>query len=215
MSGNLFDPTEDFQNVVDRTETVTLKRPGSSSTTVVTDALRMPLRKNEWQSQLGAVGRHDWLWHLPQLETGFEPCLGDWIVDSTGARWTVLAVRSSSDTGRWRCATRDLVKAYLLDESVEIQKSRLEKGDYGATLAVWETDQTGVAARIEPISRMASNEEDRPREKQKVQIELEGWITLKSPYRIKTTEGKIYNPCRTVRDVRLGETIKIEAWEIE
>ena len=87
-----FDPGDDFANVTDGLEPVTLLRPGSAATSVG-GALRAAVSTAEARASDGKYTAGDVVWHLPAAEVSSPPVPGDVIVDAAGGRWTVLAVR--------------------------------------------------------------------------------------------------------------------------
>ncbi len=215
MTHNLFDPSGDFRHIADRTETVTLSRPGSSLSATVGGVVRQPYRKTELSSSLGSTGKHDWTWLLPHDETPFEPATGDRLVDAADERWTVLAVRQSSNGGPWRLVARNLVLAFNLNVTVEILRARYEKGEYGADVAVWETWRSGIAARIEPMAVQTKIKTSRIGRRHTFRIDLEDWYPLDDTYRIKTAEGTRYEIDSCRREPGIGSTTRVEAWKFE
>ena len=100
--------TDDFADIVDKTETVRLYRRLTESTfdnfansVEVTKALGRPLRREELigpnASRLHKGGK---VWHLWKSELGtVVPKIGDKIVDADGVAWSILP--DGIDTNTW------------------------------------------------------------------------------------------------------------------
>lgn len=198
-----FDPSDDFADVVDGTETVTLKRRGSGNQTVVTRALRRVVdtrearvrnRYNTWKS-VASEGRHtasDAAWHLPSEQLGDAPRLGDLIIDGAGVRWTILDVQLTTLRTRWQCISRNLAVAYGLDDTITILRASYAKGAGGAAEASWRPWKTGVRARVQPAEADVGTAHQARRTTRRFQIFVEEDVTLDHTHRIQGPDGTIY-----------------------
>ena len=127
-----FDPCDDFLDVVDRLQPVTLTSPGSSSSTAVDAALRTEVTTAEARASQGAYTESDTVWHLPASDVASPPTLGDVIVDTRtmhgGPCWPVR--RTVADS-RWRCVCRNLAVVHGLDQYVGHRTGDLRQGRPG------------------------------------------------------------------------------------
>lgn len=217
-----FDPTSDFADVVDGTQTVTLSRRGSSSQTVVTHALRRAVDLQEarvrnlyntWKA-VPSEGRHtaaDVTWHLPKEQLGESPRLGDLIVDGSGRRWTVLDVQTATLKTRWQCFARELAVVYGLDDTVAILAAVYAKGDGGAAEPTWQTWKTGVRARIQPAEVDVDVEHQARRTSRRFQIFVEEDVALDHNHRIQGPDGTVYSVRGTSGTERIDQVQTIDA----
>ncbi len=198
-----FDPTDDFPDVADGTETVTLRRRGSGAQTTITDALRRAVvtrqarvrnRYNTWKD-VPSDGRHtaaDVAWHLPVGQLGDPPRLGDSIIDGDGQRWTILGVQRATLQTRWQCPARNLAVVYGLDDTVTILTATYAKGDGGAAEATWHPWKTGVRARVQPAEVDVETEHQARRTTKRFQIFVEEDVALDHNHRIQGPDGTVY-----------------------
>ena len=156
----VFDPGEDFAQVADGQETVTLTRPGSSTESVL-HALRVPIRSRLIAEPGGHYATSDVAWHIRAAEFSAEPRSGDVIVDAAGRRWTVLDVEITLHGSCRRCLARNLAVFHGMDAYVDIEQSTIGKGLAGAETRDWQTWRTGLAARIQPVETRVHSEHDR------------------------------------------------------
>ena len=187
-----FDPSDDFLDVVDRLQPVTLTHPGSSSSTAVGGSLRTEVTTAEARASQGAYTESDTVWHLPASEVGSPLALGDVIVDADDARWTVLRVRRTAADSRWRCVCRNLVVVHGLDQYVDIEKATYAKGDQGAEVATWHPWRTGLAARIQPAEVTVSVEHQRRVTTAEFFVYLAESLALDHTHRLKGPDGTVY-----------------------
>jgi len=217
-----FNPTDDFADVVDGTETVTLKRRGSSSETVIANALRRAVDTSEakvrnlyntWKTP-ASDGRHtagDVTWHLPKEQLSDAPRLGDLIVDGDSGRWTILDVRLATLQTRWQCFARNLAVVYGLDDTVTVLKATYAKGDGGAAEPTWHVWKTGVRARIQPAEVKVDTEHHTRRACQRFQIFVEEDVVLDHNHRIQGPDGSVYSIRSTIGTQRIDQVQTIDA----
>ena len=221
-----FNPTDDFADVVDGTETVTLKRRGSSAQTIVINALRRAVDTREamvrnayntWKTP-ASEGRHtasDLTWHLPKAQLGDAPRSGDLIVDGSGQRWTVLDVRLATLETRWQCLTRNLAIAFGLDDTVTILKATYAKGDGGAAESTWNVWKTGVRARIQPAEVDVGTEHQARRTTRRFQVFVEEDVALDHSHRIQGPDGTIYRIRGTLGTERIDQVQTVDAVQLD
>jgi hypothetical protein len=100
-------------------------------------------------------------WHLPVAVLADPPAVGDRIVDSAAAVWTVIEVRHEAASGRWLCLSRDLATIHGLCDCIDIERAVWTKDAAGAARATWRPWRTGLRGRIQMYVAAASNAEGR------------------------------------------------------
>jgi len=209
-----FDPSADFADAVDGTETVAVCRRGStpgSPGTTVSHALRRAVTTREAAESHGRYTASDVIWHLPAAELADSPRLGDLVVDADGRRWTILEVQSAALRTRWRCAARNLAIVYGLDDTITILKATYTKDDGGAAEPLWRPWKTGVRARIQPVATRAGTKHRARQTVTRYQIFVEEDFSLDHTHRIQGPDGTIYQVTGTRGADRIGELQTIEA----
>jgi hypothetical protein len=187
-----FDPSDDLADVTDALTSVTVTRPGSSTSTEVTHALRRPVRAREAQKSQGQYTASDVVWHLPSSEMATPPRPGDVILDEDGQRWTVLAVQRTTFGGRWRCAARSLAVVHGLDQYVDVEQAAYTKGAGGADEPAWQVWRTGLRARIQPARVEVRDEHERRTTAAGFQVFLAEDVPVDHTHRIKGPDGAVY-----------------------
>lgn len=187
-----FDPSDDWSDVIDGLQPITLLRPGTSVSVPVPHALCRVLRNGEAESVVAWNTQNDVVWHLPVTEVPLPPKPGDLLVDVDGRRWTVLSVRAAGLATRWRCVARDLVAAHGLDESIRIEKADYVKSDNGAEEAVWRLWKAGVRARICPLAQETLDEHQRTVTAATFKVLVAEDLEAVHACRIRGPDGKTY-----------------------
>jgi len=187
-----FDPRDDFTNVVDGLQPVTLLRPGSFESTSVKHALRRSIRTREAQPADGQYTASDVAWHLPDSEVSDPPRPGDLIVDSQMRRWTILRVRQATLGGRWRCVARDLALAHGLDQTICIDKATYEKSESGAAQPTWRLWLAGVRARIQPLVQQHEARHERLASACAFRVFVADDLPIDHTCRIRGPQGETY-----------------------
>lgn len=91
----------------------------------------------------GVYLRDDKVWHLPvatsnqTLLTEYPMLPGFVIEDSTGAEWTVLSVAFNTLKSMWRCASRNLVLAAALRDTITVWRPTITVGAGGEPVYGW------------------------------------------------------------------------------
>lgn len=210
-----FDPSTDFETVVDGAAAVTLNRRGSSDNVSIATALRRNLSTSEIVASDGRLRSGDTRWHFSAAEvsTSSPPRMGDWIVPSDGTRFQILEVRRDTLSNRWRCVTRDLRVAYGLDDTITIEEASYAKGTAGAQEATYSTHQTGIRGRIQEVDAEAGTTAGARRTERRFAVMLEADLELGTQHRLKDREGKLYRVVAVTGRASLGEPMTIEATE--
>src|SRR3990167_4966959 len=115
----------------DGLESVTIVKPGTTSTTSVASALRRGGTTREAAASQGKYTTADVVWHLPKSLVTTQPALGDKVLDSAAVYWTILDVTKATLGTRWKCVTRDVAGANRLDCWVAIERGVTVKGRGG------------------------------------------------------------------------------------
>lgn len=210
-----FAPNDDFLDVVDDLQPVTVTRPGSSTTYDVTHALRRAVTVREAEASAGRYTSGDVAWHLPAVQVPDPPRLGDVIVDGGGGRWTVLAVGQMALDSRWRCVTRDLAAAHGLDDAIEIERAVYTKGTGGAVATTWHTWKTGIRARIQPVAARVRPKQDRLATARQFTIFLEESLPLDHTHRIRGPDGTRYRITACTKPDRIDALMEVTAEKVE
>jgi hypothetical protein len=209
-----FDPGDDFANVADRLEPLTLLRPGSAATSVG-GALRAAVSTAEARASDGKYTAGDVVWHLPAGEVSSPPVPGDVIVDAAGGRWTVLAVGEATAGSRWRCVSRNLAIVHGLDQHVDIEQAVYAKGEHGAEQAAWRPWRTGVAARIQPVQSTATDEHQRRVTTAAFVVYLAESLAVDHTHRIKSPDGTVYRVVGSRRAERIDALMEVDVVRVE
>lgn len=220
----MFDASNDLAAIADGAETVTLLRRGSESGdtgSVIAHALRRAMtageaaivNRGDIHKQVASGGQHmavDLVWHLPMAELTDAPALGDWILDSAGHRWTILEVKRTTLSGRWRCAARNVAIAYRLDDTISVLK-RSEFGSCGPSEPVWRTWRTGIRARVQPIDSKIVSTADVPYTVHRYRVFVEEELVLDHTCCLRGPDGILYNVTAAIGADRIGELQVLEA----
>ncbi|MCR4415272.1 MAG: head-tail adaptor protein [Thermoguttaceae bacterium] len=211
----MFDPSDDFPDVIDGLEAVTLVRADGSPGAAVPGALRLATRSREAAACAGHYRASDAVWNLPAAQLPDGPRLGDTIVDAAGQRWTVLEVQLAARGTRWRCAARNLAIAGGLDATIDIEQATSAKGDSGADVPVWTLWRAGVPARIQPIQSHMLAAEGRQLAATRVTIYLAEDVGVSPAHRIRGPDGRIYTIQAVRKASRADALVEIDAVRCE
>jgi len=206
-----FDPSDDFADVADLMQSVTLVRPGTSDAQSLSRAIRMAVRASEARASGGRYTEDDTVWHLDAAELDGTPSPGDVIVEAD-SRWTILAVRRTA-TGRWRCVCRNLAIAHGLDQYVDIEVAIYAKDASGAETATWRPWRTGVPARIQPTRSTVADEHQRQSLRGESKIYVAERLRLDHSHRIKAPDGTIYLVVGCQKADRIDALMEIDVVE--
>ncbi len=186
------DLASDFPGAVDGLEAVTLKDRDGRSAQNVAKALRRAIGRREAAASSGRYTAADAVWHLPEGELSQPPEIGDVIVDSSGERWTILAVSHSSLVARFRCVARDLAIAGGLDSFITLQRAVHTKSATGSEETRWVDCQTGLRARVQAVEGDVAAEHGRRMMRHTHQVFLSRAITVDHNHRI-VHQGAVYH----------------------
>jgi hypothetical protein len=205
-----FDPSDDLADVADGLTSVTVTRPGSSTTTDVAHALRRVVRTREAQRSEGRYTAADVTWRLPVSELSAAPRLGDVILDEEGQRWTVLDVHKTTLDGTWRCVSRNLAVVHGLDEYVDVEKASYSKGDGGADEPTWHTWKTGLRAKIQPARVEVKDQHQRRETRAGFTVFLAEDVVVDHTHRIRGADGTTYRVAGYRKADRIDALVEID-----
>lgn len=154
-----FDPSTDFETVVDGLEAATLQVAGQADQPV-DNAHRNQVREQEADASAGDVKLGDTIWQWPVAETPARPPLGSALVDGQGNRWTILRLDEQVLGSKWSATCRDLAVEARLDTLVTIQRAAYAKDAAGEAIPTWSDLHTGVRAKVQPTSQTPEVEAD-------------------------------------------------------
>jgi len=206
-----FDPSTDFEDVVDGLEAVTLVRRGKAATSIAS-ALQRAIGEREAAASNGQYTSRDVRWHLPDALVGDRPDLGDVILDAAGNRYTILDAQHATLENRWRCIARDLVVFWRLTDWFTIEEATFSKGTGGAAEASW-TRLRVVRGRMQPIGRAMTVEEEARRTTRRWQLFVEEDLGLTHEHRIKAADGTRYAIESVTGPEQIGQVPVIEVSE--
>lgn len=201
---------------LDGTEAVTLTKPGTTSTTSVSAALRRRVTTREAAASNGHYTTADVAWHLPQSLVTTQPALGDKVLDSSSVYWTILSVSRDTLGTRWRCISRDLAVANRLDTFVTIEYSTIAKGVGGAVERDWSDWRSGVRARIQPqaVTQDVENRTRVGRATHVVFCDLDaGELSAAVRFRVRDEAGATYTVLAVRAPERIDELTQLDVVE--
>ena len=204
-----FDPTADFATIVDRTEDVVLTRSESLATVAITGALRIQVTEQEAATSGGKYTRNDVRWSLVADQLSEPPRLGDTLTDSDATVWTILEVELATSASRYECTTRHVSIIEGLNQQIDIQQAAWTKGDSGAVTASWNTIQTNVPARIQPLQRDIVVEHHHRIQRTTHSVFVADTFDWTGNHRIVDRAGKIYDVIRQEESERIDELDEI------
>jgi hypothetical protein len=140
---------QDFANIADGLEEVTLRRRGSTATVAIASALRRQVSSREAEPSGGAAVESNAEWHLGLAEDA-APQIGDVLIDAEDHHWTILTAEDSALLGRWKCATRELRIAYGCGERIDIERPVWSTGETPEIVG-WTYVATALPVRIQPV----------------------------------------------------------------
>ena len=196
--------------MADGLTSVTVTRPGSSTTTSVTHALRRVVRTREAEKSEGRYTAADVTWHLPTSELSVAPRLGDVILDEEDQRWTVVDVHKTTLDGTWRCVSRNLAIVHGLDEYIDVEKAAYSKGDGGADEPTWHTWKTGLRAKIQPARVDVKDEHQRRDTRERFVVFLAEDVALDHTHRIRGADRAVYRVIGYRKADRIDALAKID-----
>lgn len=96
----------DMVRVADGLEPVTLRRLTSAIETLIPNALRRAVSKNESAASGGSIQLSDVRFNLPAEELPTPPAPNDQLIDASGKVWTILYIQVATCATRWNCLCR-------------------------------------------------------------------------------------------------------------
>ena len=211
-----FDPSTDFEDVVDGLEAVTIERRGDDDT-AITNALQRSINDREIAESNGKLVAGDVRWHIPVVEAVTKPRLGDVIKDGNDDRYPILDVQNATLEARYRCIGRNLRVVYGLDDTIEILQAHYVKGSGGAMEPDhFDVVKAGIRARVQPLESDIDEEHESRRTVNRVEILFEDVVPpveITQLNRIRTVDGKIYKVTGLTGAEQIGDVPRIQAKE--
>ena len=212
-----FDPSTDFEDIVDGLEAVTLVRRGSSST-AIDNALQRAITDEEIAASDGSVQAGDVRWHFPTVEAVTTPRMGDVVLDAGGDRYTILSVQHATLENRYRCISRNLRVVYRLDDTVDILQASYVKGPGGAMeVDHWDVFKAGIRARVQPMQSDIGEEYEARRTVKAVEVlvevDIEPQLDLTQQHRVRASDGALYKVTGYAGAEQIGDVPRILAEE--
>lgn len=183
---------DDFSQILDTEEALTLHRRGSSSTVAIAGARRFTCGTTPVDATGGHVAQHDAVWQF-QWESGVDlPRLGDTLTDVQDRCWTILRVDELTGNTRLRCQSRELRIAHGLDCSVDVQQAIWDDLGSGPEIVGWQMLLPAIAARIQPELTTVDNSADPPTSIATFRVTLGEQLELDHNHRLVGPDGTIY-----------------------
>lgn len=187
----MFDPSTDFETIIDGAQSVTLKRRGSTETVSVSAVQIRGDLTQQSENAGGHVAKTDRTWHVIMPEATEGPRLGDRLVGSDGRHFTVLSTDHILQGRRYRCQCRDLVLAFSLCDRIDIYAAIWDEED-PPSITGWSILAAGVAARIQPLETEVDQTTDPPSSVKTFKVILaEDW-PLDHNHKLAGPDGSTY-----------------------
>lgn len=142
-----FSPDEDFL-IFDRKEALTWARPLSGFSASIEEALRLSCL--DQISKTSPEGVAEGIWVFPKKFLMEIPIPGDWLVDSSGIRWTISEVRDFSIRNCWKCFAVNLLKHFCLCDVLDVYRPQWSLDESGVPVSSYRLSRPGIPVRILP-----------------------------------------------------------------
>jgi hypothetical protein len=152
----MFDPSGDFETIVDGLEPITLRATGKPSVSVPL-AHRGNVSAEEAEASNGQLKQSDTVWQWPSdpAEPLESPALGSTILDGALNVWTILAIRLQVLSHAWEAVTRNLAVEAGLNNAVTILRATYTRDASGEAIPTWSVLSSGLRARVQPVDSEA------------------------------------------------------------
>ncbi len=207
-----FDPINDFAEVADSLEPVTLRRRASGEEISVTAALRRGMVLNEAAASDGKYLATDVRWHLPISALSTQPAPGDQIIDAAGNDYTILSVQEQTTRSRWLATSRDLAIAFALCERIDVQKATVTQGAMGEETIAWHDHLPGIRARIQPLTTQVHSGEDRRTSRTTHVVYVTEPLAIDAQHRIVAADGRVFRIVDYRQQEQLGDLAEIHVF---
>ncbi len=197
-------PKDDFSQVVDLLEPVTLLRRGSSTQVAIATAWRFSHQKSESEKANGHAPQTDVEWQFPWDTALSPPQLGDRLLDAAGDCWTLLEIESLRGETRWRCQARNLRLAHRLDALLKVEQAVWEDLGSGPEITGWTLFRESVYGNVQPETTTVDEQATPLRSTATYRVVLEESLAIDHNHRFVDSDGNIY------RLLRLEQTDRID-----
>lgn len=170
----MFDPSADFEMVVDGLEPITLRATGQPAVSIPL-AHRGQLSAAEAEASNGQLKQSDavWQWCADPAEPLVMPPLGSTILDRSLAVWTILAIRLQVMSHKWEAVARNLAVEAGLNNAIILLGATYARDASGEARATWTALASGLRARVQPVTAAAEVEQGADQVARDVRITVE------------------------------------------
>lgn len=190
----MFDPSGDFEDIVDGLEAVTLAVSGLSDQAIA-KAHRNQVTNAEVEASNGLARMGDTIWIWSTAEVAIRATLGSTITDADSRIFTILGIDLRVLSNTWAATCRELAVEARADTLIDIQQATYSKGEHGSAVPSWADVYTDVRARIQPFEQVPEVEHDRDETERRYRIILETELvmdTIGSDWRVVDADGDLY-----------------------
>jgi len=192
----------DFRDVVDGTEQVTLTdRAGVTST--ISYAHQAAIEHEPVDNSAGTLRRLT-VWQFPESEHVADIALGSTITDARAEVWTIFELVRQVERSVWKCNTRNLALEAGLTDHVRVIESHVTHGAHGEPQYA-PRDVTGpVRAHIETLTRDMAEERNTRYVDGSYVIRVETALALLAVHYLVDTDGNTYM-IESIEPTEIGE----------
>ena len=182
----------DFSELVDNLEVVTLRRANSTEDWKVRYAVRQQIQAEQAEPSNGTVLQADVIWHLQLSDQEIAPQLGDLVIDQQKNRWTILEIQRLDMLGRWKCTTRELRIAYGCHDLVDVDRAVWDDIGSGPEIVSWQPICSALPVKIQPTDMILDSSTAPPTKQFLYQIVLSESVALEPDDRLTAEDGTSY-----------------------
>lgn len=186
------DLENDFNEIVDNLEVVTLRRRDSSKEFVVETAYRQQVQTQESEPSSGDALQTRAVWHLQLPTSDLAPHIGDVVIDLHSNRWTILETEQLALLGRWKCTVRELRLAYGCHDRVDIERPIWGDNGSGPEIVSWTKICVALPVKIQLDEMLLDTSTDPPTKQLFYDIILSESIALEPNDRFSSENGNSY-----------------------
>jgi len=147
----LFEPGDDFPEVVDGLVSVTLRTHEQNQGVIISSAKRLSIQAGSASSVSGDNTCQETVWHLHHTDITFNPAVGHQIVDAEKNVWQITDIDILSGGRRYRCKCVLLNINERLDGIAVIRKAVWIKTSGGDVVPQWESVGAGIRGNVREI----------------------------------------------------------------
>ncbi len=189
-----WDPSTDFEDIVDGLEAVTLSVSGIADQAIA-NAHRNEVTNAEIEASNGQTRKGDTVWQWPVSESPTRPLLGSTLTDGDARVWTIREISEQVLSSKFSAVCRELAVEVNANTLITIQIATYVKGIHGAAEPTWATAFANVRARVQPISQTPQVEHDADEATLLYRITLEADLSIdvvRANYRVVDATNAVY-----------------------